>query len=69
MSSVSISPVIAVWLVAGGASVLHDGAVVGSEPEKTEDSRVQGCVCGAQVVDGEERFRDFLYFGEVEARG
>ncbi len=40
------------FVVAGGASVLHDGAVVGSKPEKAEDSRVQGWDCDAQVVDG-----------------
>ena len=57
------------FVVAGGALVLHDGAVVGSKPEKTEDSRVQGWGCGAQVVDGQKRFCDRLDFGDVEARG
>jgi hypothetical protein len=64
MSSVSMSTVIAVWLRVG-ASVFHDGFVVGCEPEKTKDSGVHVSVCGTQVVDGEERSRDYLDFCEV----
>ncbi len=39
------------FVVAGGAGVLHNGAVVGCEPERTEDSGIHGGVGGAQVVD------------------
>ncbi len=56
------------FVVAGGASVLHDGAVVGCEPEKAEDSEIQVMVGGAQVVDEEEGFRDGLDFCKVKLR-
>ncbi len=56
------------FVVAGGAGVLHNSAVVGCEPERTEDSGVHGGVGGAQVVDREERFRDGRDFGEVKVR-
>ena len=53
-------------VVAGRAGVSHDGAVVGCEPEKAEDSGVHGRVSGTQVVDRKERFRDGLNSGEVK---
>jgi hypothetical protein len=58
------------FVVAGGAGVLvlHDGAIVGCEPEKAEDSGIHVRVGGAQVVDREERFRDDLNFGKVKLR-
>jgi hypothetical protein len=58
------------FVVAGGAIILHDGAVVGSKPEKTEDSCVHLRVGGSEVVDGEVRlvyFRDFREM--IERRG
>ncbi len=55
-------------VVAGGAGVLHDGAVVGCKPEKAEDSGSYVMVGGAQVVDGEQRFRDGLNLGKVKGR-
>ena len=56
-------------MVAGGASVLHDGAVVGGEPEEAEDSGIQVTVGGAQVMDGNVRFVHGIYFREVKERG
>ncbi len=53
-------------VVAGWAGVLHDGSVVGCEPEEKKDSRVHGGVGSAQIVDGEEGFGDGLDFGKVE---
>jgi hypothetical protein len=67
MSSVSMSPVIAV--VAGGTSVFHDSAVVGSKPEKTEDSRIHVWVGGSEVMDGEMRLVHFLYFRKMKEGG
>ena len=57
------------FVVAGGASVLHDGAVVRGEPEEAEDSGIQVTVGGAQVMDGNVRFVYGLYFCEVKERG
>jgi hypothetical protein len=53
-------------VVAGGAGVLHNSAVVGCEPERTEDGGIHGRVGGAQVVDREESLRDGRDFGEVK---
>ncbi len=67
-SSVSISPVMAVWS-AGRVGVLQDSSGVGGEPKKTEDSRVQSWGRGAQIVEGEQSFGDAGDLGEVEGRG
>ena len=55
-------------VVAGGAGVLHDGAVVGCEPERAKDSGSYVMVGGAQVVDGEQGFCDGLNLGKVKGR-
>jgi hypothetical protein len=56
------------FVVTGGAGVLHHSAVVGGEPERTEDSGIHGGVGGAQVMDREESLRDGRDFGNVEVR-
>ncbi len=56
------------FVVAGGAGVLHNSAVVGCEPERTEDGGIHGRVRGAQVVNREESLRDGRDFGDVKVR-
>ena len=56
-------------VVAGGASVFHDGAVIGGEPEKTEDGCVHLGVGGSEVVHNKLRFGHCLYFRNVKERG
>ena len=55
-------------VVAGRASVFQDSAVVGSEPEKTEDSCVHLWVGGAKVMDRQVRFVYFRDFREMKER-
>ena len=55
-------------VVAGGAGVLHDGAVVGCEPERAKDRGSYVMVGGAQVVDGEQGFCDGPNLGKVKGR-
>ena len=40
-------------VVAGRAGVLENGAAIGSNPDETENSGVQGARGGAKVVDGQ----------------
>ena len=56
-------------VVAGGASVFHDGAVIGGEPEKTEDGCVHLWVGGSEVVHCKLRFVHCLYFRDIKERG
>jgi hypothetical protein len=52
MSTVSISPVMAVWLQAGRVScVFEHGATIGRKPDDTEDGSVEGGCGGSEVMD------------------
>ncbi len=56
-------------VVAGGTGVFQDSAVVGSKPEKTEDSRIQVGIGGSEVMNGEMRLGHFLDFRKMEGGG
>jgi hypothetical protein len=76
-SSLSISPVTALWLragqvswrVAGRASVVEDGSLVGGGPHETENDGVKGRVGCAQIVEGKVILSVGENFGEVKRVG
>jgi hypothetical protein len=55
-------------VVAGRAGVLENGAAIGSNPDETENSSVQGARGGAEVVDGQQDLCKVEDFGKMESR-
>ena len=55
-------------VVAGRARVLEYSTAIGSDPDETEDSSVEGRCGGAKVVDGQVCFVDLGDRGQMERR-
>ena len=56
-------------VVAGWACVIEDGPSIGGEPDEAKDSRVQGGIGCAVVVQGQQVFGESGDGGEVKGGG
>ena len=55
-------------VVAGWASVFEDIAAIRSDPDETDNGRVERASGGSEVVQIQKRLSEFEDFGEMEGR-